>query len=230
MLTFMNSTMQVLIPHRFGNVSTVTIFVGENNTPFHVHMDRLCEASSYFRAAFLGNFTESSEKTMQLPDDDEETFELFVDWLYCPRYAILPEVKRDGDVDEEDEIFLQAFRLYVLADKLEIFNLKSLVIEALFADLAVSKKFPYNASVAYAYEHTTQYSGLRKMLADFHAWNVSLGWYELPIAQAFLRQQPDFATDLNVSFAKRIEMGQGYSPFNGNMPEEYKDKDQGQGT
>lgn len=220
--------MQVLIPHRFGNVSTVTILVGEDQTPFHVHMDRLCEASSFFKAAFLGDFKESSEKTMHLPEDDEGTFELFVDWLYNQRNEMLPEVTRDSDDEEEDERSLQAFRLYLLADKYRVCKLKSLVIEALFADAAVAKWYPSNASIAYAYEHTTQYSGLRKMLADYHAWSARLGWYELPDAQAFLRQQPDFATDLSVSFAKRIKNGPGCSPFKGNMPDEYKDKDQGQ--
>ena len=228
MLTFMDSTVQVLIPHRFGNVSTVTLVVGEKKTPFHLHMDILCEASSFFKAAFLGNFKESSEKTMQLTEDDEDTFELFVNWLYGQRYEMLPEVKRDGDEVGVKERFLPAFRLYVLADKFEVFKLKSLIIEALFAGLAVAKWCPSEASVAYAYEHTTQCSGLRKILADFHGWKVRLGWYQLPDGQAFLRQQPDFATDLAVIFTKRIEKGPGYNPFEGDMPEEYKDKDQGQ--
>ncbi|CAF9942840.1 MAG: hypothetical protein ALECFALPRED_010144 [Alectoria fallacina] len=223
---------KILTPakHKFGNVSTVTLLVGKNKTPFHVHMDRLCEASSVFEAAFLGNFKESSEKTMQLPEDDEGTFELFVDWLYGQRYAMLPEVEKGHEDYEKDKRFLQAYQLFVLADKYRVCKLKSLVIEALFADVTMCKGVPSNASVAYAYEHTTQCSGLRKWLADYHAWNVRLEWYELSDAQAFLRQQPDFATDLSVSFAERIKRGPGYNPFKGNMPDKYKDSNHEQET
>lgn len=221
--------------YRFSNTSTVTLLVGENKAAFHVHLDVLCDASPFFKAAFLGSFRESSEKTMQLPEDDEDTFELFVGWLYCQRYELLPGVEtndekddnKKGDeanVDEDDERFLQAFRLFTLADKYEIFKLKNLIIETLFVDGGGETYGPDITSIAYAYGHTTQGSGLRKLLADWCAWNSDRVWYERPKVQALLRQQPDFATDVVLSFARNMENGEGWNPFEGDMPEEYKDK------
>lgn len=221
--------------HRFYEVPTVTIFVGKDQKPFYVHLDLLCNASTFFKAAFLGNFKEGSEKTMQLPEDDEETFELFVDWLYYQRYEMLPKVEADdddedkGDEDDEDDEtnkrYLSAFRLFVFANKYMVSHLKNLVIETLFVDLAGQTGLgPGTSPITYAYENTTRGSGLRKLVADYHSFRIEMKWYEHPDIQALLRQQPDLSIDLNISFAKRIKGPQNYSPFNGAMPEEYKDK------
>lgn len=170
---------------------------------------------------------------MQLPEDDESTFELFVDWLYCQRYEMLPDDGDDEDDegDNADERFLQPFRLFVFADKYNVCKLKNLVVETLFVDGRGPLRGPGHRAIAYAYNHTTQGSGLRKLLADWYAWNIDLGWYEFPDIDAFLRQQPDFAPDVVLSFAKNLKWRhkQIHNPFGGDMPEEYKDKDHGQG-
>ncbi|KAM0800669.1 hypothetical protein BDR22DRAFT_821528 [Usnea florida] len=53
------------------------------------------------KAAFAGNFKEASEKTMQLPDVRESTFELFANWLYCQRYEMLPREDEDDKDNQE---------------------------------------------------------------------------------------------------------------------------------
>ena len=73
---------RILTPFRFRGVPTVPILVGENSTPFSIHRDQLCEASSFFKAAFQGDFLEGSEMRMSFPEEEENTFELFVKWLY----------------------------------------------------------------------------------------------------------------------------------------------------
>lgn len=216
---------QMLMTHRFYEDPTVTLIVGENKKPFYVHLNTLCDASPFFKAAFTGGFKESFEKTMQLPEDEESIFELFVDWLYYRRYTMLPE--EDDDDEDDDNRFMQAFRLFVLAEKYGVSKLKSLVIETLFAAERESENIrgPGTASIAYAYEHTTQESVLRKLLADAHVWNLKLNWYKRPQVQAFLRKQPDFATDVILSLAKHLPRPHvHYNPFEkGDVPEEYKE-------
>lgn len=220
--------------HRFYKGPTVTLIVGKNRESFNVHLDLLCDTSSFFKAAFLGDFKESSEKTMLLLECDESIFELFVDWLHYRHFEMLPKVEyidndnedEDDNDDEGDKRFLQAFQFFVIADKYEVSKLKSLVVETLFVDgrpTELRATGPSIESIAYAYEHTTQESGLRKLLADWSAFNTGLEWYEYSDVQAFLRKQPDFATDLIVSFAGKLQKGQSYNPFEGNMPEKYKD-------
>lgn len=237
--------------HRFYDVPTVTIIVGENKRSFHIHVDLLCDASSFFKAAFTGAFKESSEKTMYLPEDDEGTFELFVDWLYYQRYEMLPQLEPYDDDDDDsghdddddsghndaelwiakcDERYLQPCRLYVLADKYRIFKLKSLVVERLFAAAAgPNMNGPSCGTLTYASKHTTQGSTLRKLLVDYYTWNIDLDWYEDDHIEAFLRENTDIATDLLLNFAKHLKGKEKvYNPFVGDMPEEYKDKESGQ--
>ena len=162
---------------------------------------------------------------MRLPEDEECIFKLFVDWLYSQRYEMLPEQDYgDEDDDEEGGIdpFKQAYQLFVLAENYTVLGLKRLIIETLFAD-----KFewgPLESSIAYAYEFTTQGSGLRKMLADWHVWQCASAWFERQQIQAFLRQQPDFALDLCLSFANMKELGENHNPFHEEiMPKRYLD-------
>ena len=63
----------------------MTLYVGSDKTPFIVHEDRLCKESSFFRAAFISEFKEGSEQTMDLPDDNVDTVFSLVHWLYKER-------------------------------------------------------------------------------------------------------------------------------------------------
>ena len=246
----------------------VTIFVGMTKQPFYVHLDLLCDASSFFKAAFAGNFREASEKTMQLPDDRESTFKLFVDWLYCQRYEMLPreadddkddqeadaegDAKKEGgnvdenknedeeddedgdedddnDLDEEEKRYMQAFRLFVFADKYNVCKLKSNVIKSLLEDFRDHYISLPMTTTTYAYKHTAPGSGLRKLLADV----MVCGEFEVienPEVQAYLQKQSDFAVDVIISFAKKFQRKQTRTrnPFKDAVPEDYEDKNSGQ--
>ena len=229
----------MLTAYRFHEAPVVTLFVGMSQKPFYVHVDLLCETSSFFKAAFTGDFKESADKTMQLPEDNEKIFSLLIDCLYQQRYEMPPE-SDDDDEDSDDDSdgiddgkhennrFYQVFRLFVLAEKYGVPSLKWLLIKALFAQAGIDGEHgPTNASIGYLYEHTTQSSGIRKLVADWHTWGIDLGWYENSETPAFLQQQPEFSTDLNLRFAKTLKQRQilSYNPFEGDIPEEYGDKE-----
>lgn len=175
---------------------------------------------------------------MKLPEDDESIFSLFIDCLYHQRYEMLPEPDRDDSDDDDDNAddddgeyeedendrFLQAFQLFALAEKYDVSNLKSLIIEKLFAEGRACIWCPSPASIAYLYAHTTRSSGIRRLVADWFAWRLQPGWFEHQKNQAFLRRQPEFSVDVNVGFGKNIDQGPDYNPFVGEMPEEYKDE------
>lgn len=227
----------VLTAYRFYETPTVTLLVGKSEKPFYIHLNLLCDASSFFRAAFTGDFKESSEEMMKLPEDDESIFSLFIDWLYHQRYEMLPEQDHDDSDDDDDNAdddnveyegcegdrFHQAFQLFVLAEKYDVSNLKSLIIERLFAEGSVCIWSPSDASIAYLYAHTTRSSGIRRLVADWCAWRLHPRWFERRRNQAFLRRQPEFSTDVIVSFGKNLDQGPDYNPFERKTPKEYKD-------
>ncbi|KAF6233376.1 hypothetical protein HO173_008308 [Letharia columbiana] len=114
--------------HKFCEVSTVTLFVGKSKKPFYVHRQPLCDASPVLQGSTRRKVSKrgSEKQRCTSEEDDESTFELFVDWLYCQRYEMLPD---DGDDEDDegdhvDERFLQPFRLFVFADKYDVCKLK----------------------------------------------------------------------------------------------------------
>lgn len=64
----------------------VTLYVGNDREVFYIHRNLLCNASPVFKAAFAGKFRESSELSMELPDEDVDSLNRLVQWLYTKRY------------------------------------------------------------------------------------------------------------------------------------------------
>ena len=221
--------------YRFHETPTVTLFVGTSQKPFYVHVDLLCDVSSFFKAAFTGDFKEGSDKTMQLPEDDENTFSLFIDWLYHQRYEMSPQPDDDSeDSDDEDDDaspvvregdrYLPTFKLFVLAEKYDVPALKWLLTETLLADGDTSPYGPSDASVIYLYGHTAQSAGIRRWIADWHAWYMDPVYFKSPEFRAIIEKHPDFSADINLSYCKNLKKGFIYRPFKRVKPDEYKDK------
>ena len=164
---------------------------------------------------------------MNLPEDDVGTFEDFIEWLYRRSF--------DMPTSPPDARYMEPLKLYVLADKYGVTDLKNIIIEKMWAMAKNREPEPGLKEVAYAYAHTVQSSGMRKLLVDWFSWRVDLACYENPTFQSFLRQHLDCATDFSVSLAKRLKNQTVISSFNtsfdprdpflGDMPEVYKDKD-----
>ena len=200
-----------------------TIFVGKTKQPFYVHLDLLCHDSYFFDAVFAGNSKEAFEKTIQLPDDRESTFKLFVAWLYGDRQTILP-VEED---DDKHEKLFPVVCLFMLADKYKVYGLKIKMIEILWGVLDECKDYSLSYStVAYAYDNTTQGSDIRKILAFFLTIWAYEGKCEGTDLPALLKQQPDLAFDMIGVFATKFMP----NPFEKSGPKECKNKSKGQGS
>lgn len=203
--------------HRFCEVSTVTILVGKDKKPFCVHEDQLCEVSSFFKAAFTSGFREASDKKMELVEEDEDTFDRFIQWLYSQQYEMPGEETEGGG-------FMEPLKLFVLAEKFDVSKLKSLLMTRMFAMGKRDAYRPQLDAIAYAYAHTSTSSKIRKLLADWYACKISYQWYKDDPAQKLFRENPEFTTDVLVSLAKhtcRFHLGDA---FKGDMPGDYKEK------
>lgn len=183
---------------RYSDVNTITLFVGESKTVFYVHEDLLCRYSSLFKAAFSSKFREGSEKTMALPEDEVEIFEMLVDWIYTQQHSIPQSDNYTTEVNARG----RALRLLVVSDKYGIPVLKNSICEALI-ESARARKAPPVADVSTAYLQLPEKSGLRKLLIDWFVDFCQLGWYEKPAYRKWLVKNPDFAADLTAGLAKR---------------------------
>ena len=131
----------------------------------------------------------------------------------------------DGvDKVEKDDRYLSAFKLFVFAEKHDVPDLKWLLTKTLFADGAICQKGPSNASINYLYGHTAQSAGIRRLVADWHAWRMDPVFFERQFFRIRLEKHPEFSADINLSYGKNLEKGPDYNPFEGAMPDEYKDQ------
>ena len=134
---------------------------------------------------------------MTLPEDDVGAFEDFAEWLYARgvMFELLFSMSKAN--------FKAALKLFVLADKYDVTDLKNTMTKHIFTVGKVVGNPPSLTEIAYIYAHTVQSSGIRKLFADWYAWRVDPVWFEQSMVQTFLRRHPDCATDLSVSLAKK---------------------------
>ena len=205
------------------DMSTVTLIVGKSRTMFQVHESVLFNLSPVFRAGFTSDFKESVERQMSLPEDDAELFNVMVGWFYSRHYDISPPT---GDRLIDCTRFVEPTRLYVLADKYAITKLKNNIAESMFNAMRLGGSAgPSIDTIAYVYQNVSRTSGIRKLLADFHACNIKYEWFELATAQRFLQKNPKFAVDILMSFVQHTSVKTKQNPFRGEMPEAYRDEE-----
>jgi len=114
---------------------------GEPGTPFFVHAPLLRASAPFFSAALDSHFKEGKEQRILLPEDEPETVQSFVQWLYYQSYTL---------AEDSTQRFLQLAKLYIFADKILLSRLKDDVITVLFHLRAKVVITPPSVVIAYA--------------------------------------------------------------------------------
>ncbi|TKX18324.1 BTB/POZ domain-containing protein 29 [Elsinoe australis] len=107
---------------------TVTFIVGEEIQVFNVNKMVITKISPFFRAAFDGAWTESSSKTMELPDIEPILFAALIDWAYSG--SIISEHAREGPIYSLTARSL--VQLHIMADRFQIPGLKNATNDGIF--------------------------------------------------------------------------------------------------
>lgn len=117
------------------STSILKVVVGEEplQKTFLVHEAIICERSEFFRRAMNGNWVESSERMVKLPEDSAEIFGTYINMVYTGMVAtqlddITDEKLKRTNLSVECNYLC---RLYVLAEKLQDALAKDSVREAL---------------------------------------------------------------------------------------------------
>jgi len=88
---------------------------------FHVHKERLCRYSPFFRRALDRDWSEAKSNIITLPDDTPETFGIYCDWLYNISPFRVSDVPSDQDEEQKVSAFNIAskryYNAYVFGDK-----------------------------------------------------------------------------------------------------------------
>jgi hypothetical protein len=191
-------------PPSFRDVPIAELIVGERKTSILIHKSLLCDAAPFFNAALTTGFLEAAEQQILLPEDDADTVNRFVQWIYFKSYGLSKD---------HDELFMQLARLYLFANKVLAYPLKNDVIRALFY-LQPQGVNPPMPVIAFAFDHMPEHSPFRKLLVDWYAWHADLAWYGTSLGKRALEMVPIFTVELTSRLAERIRTNQ-ISPFKG---------------
>lgn len=197
----------------FSNVNTVTIFVGKEKAPFLIHENLLTYVSPYFKTALSPDkFREGQQWKVSLPDVKIMTFEHFTYWLYAKRVEISENPKHF--FDRRRALFGRisyAIRLFVLADKILVEDLKTDVCTFLIDLVKKTGLPPSYHNVEEAYSNTPPNSPLRRIMIDWHVWCCDpKGWGR---TKEWLAENPEFAADLVEAMAPMMRFADLKNPF-----------------
>lgn len=154
---------------KYQNTSAVTVFVGQQATPFVAHKEFLCEVSDYFRAALTGQFAEAKKDKVNLPEQKAEVLEDFLTWLYGGSLDSLAFRKLNGDL--EYELDWEHIRdLYVFAKYIQCPKFSNNLLNTVWKT-ALNTKSPGPEAVTLIYQDTAESCGLRRLVVWFFMQN-----------------------------------------------------------
>lgn len=198
----------------------VTLYVGTERAAYYVHRHLLCNASTVFKAAFtIQRFRESFKNSIELPDDDIDTVDRFMQWLYTKDYQLTgfhteEEAHKRFDALAKLNTFADKFSIALLTNNIidrmwevwELYSKKALPSKQLFC--------PRISLVGYVYENTTPHSAFRKLMVAWYSWEIAPSWYDhLHSRDALADVSHDFALDLAMALGQRIAFRDRMSPF-----------------
>lgn len=144
----------------------VDLYVGSENTHWHLHEKLLCYWSPFFAKIFYDKKTDraGTTKSYGLPDEDDHVFEMFIGWLYSRTVPSPREEKEIGPLLE----------LYLLAQKLEIEKLSDEIVETVREFYHSNNTYPGLRRVQYIYSETEEDNAMREMMVGSVARYLTL--------------------------------------------------------
>jgi hypothetical protein len=153
--------------------------VGAQQEVFSVHERLVRASSSFFDKAMAGDWKESQQRTIHLPDDEPEIFALYVHWLY---YGTLPVFCDESGLPGNSE-YLNLVKAYVLGDKILDSRYQDAAIDAIVEKCQSKAQdganwFPVGEVIRYAFDNTNESAPIRELLVDMYAIHGYRAWLE----------------------------------------------------
>lgn len=205
---------------RFDNSTSVVVHVGAENTTFNIPREPICKASGYFRAVFeSGDFKETSEKALTLPDYEPETFDQFLSYVYNGRSVDTAPF----DVLSAEEKWLRYSILYSLADYLQANRLKNSIVGILYrlCVLTNHNRKPSGITekvIEYVFDNTVHGCGIRRLMVAQYIWGSKYEAFRQPEAledlhAAMTGLHEDFLAELAAEAMRRVWDGKTRDPM-----------------
>ncbi|KAF7193729.1 Kelch repeat and BTB domain-containing protein 2 [Pseudocercospora fuligena] len=150
----------------FSEAVTVNVGEGDAKQQFLLHKNIISRHSKFFRAAFSGNFAESKDKSIELPEADPAIFKIWIQWAYSGNMALLSASEQEVGHENYALLARRCGELYVLADTLEDTLCRNTATD-LLRNRFLGFVGPSVHLYQIAYESTPEGSKLRKVCLDW---------------------------------------------------------------
>lgn len=151
----------------------VTVGTGTTLKTWYLHRGLLTKHTSFFRGALApGHFAESLSNTVTLPAHDNESFEVFVQWLYTFDSQTTREPLEDMQFTT-----INLIKAYCLGDMLRAPNFKNAIMSKLYdAQLWHPSKTSLTPNcLEYGFENSLPKCPLQRLLTDACACRIVNG-------------------------------------------------------
>ncbi|KAK6001403.1 hypothetical protein QM012_002734 [Aureobasidium pullulans] len=170
----------------------VEVHVGQENTKWTLHEKLLCHRSKFFRNIFYSK-ENKDRKEVELRDEEDGPFKVFVGWLYSG-HTPTPESEKDLTL---------LLDLYLMAEKWEIPDLTLEVLKSVRNWYKESDTYPALRRVQYIYANTDLESPMRQLLISSVARNLVTSESGMPPQwDKALRKNGQLAVDIIIAMQK----------------------------
>ena len=164
----------------FGN--DVTVLVGKNERRFVAHQDILCRSSTFFQAACSGNWRESKEKLVRLPEQSSGAFSIYLHWCYTGiidlwdgNENVTARIRANAQIRiTPDPRIMRLSQSYVLGDMLGAPQLCNALIDSWFDLFAETRLAPSYEEVNFVAESLPETCPLSRLSIHQMAFGLKL--------------------------------------------------------
>ncbi|KAJ0414044.1 hypothetical protein BJY00DRAFT_295821 [Aspergillus carlsbadensis] len=196
---------------------TIDVIAGAERTVYSVHEALVFTSSPFFEKAMAGEWKESSQRTIQLPDDEPSTVALYVHWLY---YRTLPVFCDEPGLPGNAE-YLDLVKAYVFGDKILDTTFQNAIIDAMIEKSGSKARdgaswYPVGEVLEYAYNNIAEPAPILELLVDMYVTTARRSWlYDwanpATIPQPFLLSLSSKLLHRRVASDERLEASKYYT-------------------
>jgi len=142
----------------------VHLYIGKSRAHIHVHKTILCRRVEYFDTMFNGGLKEENDNSVYFPEDDIESFDLLMEWIYTDTLRPLSIV---ADDETEKTVSWDPIGLYILAYRLCITKLSNRVMDCYRLLHVESNTRPSRRAISRVYSNAPVGSPIRLYCVQF---------------------------------------------------------------
>ena len=189
---FVSSRHKATSTPRYGS-KTIKFLVGkEDPTEFVIHESVVTPHSAFVRMALSNDWKEAKERTIPLPEDEPDTFQLYQEWVYTG----LVFSENVANTEKDSKEYERLVSAYILSDRLLDSTFKDVVVDCIIHKLCNSELFSPRLTNL-VYDNNPAGSTLRRLWQDIYVWSGSPNWLEEKTVGDEVH--PEFLLDLSKS-------------------------------